>query len=163
MFAKGGVELERAPFAREATVFLAAAVVSVAVTGNGALSRPEAWTLVGLSLAYVALTALPGLVAAARERPSRRAELARSIRRATERRGGAPFEDGGEPFENAYAALLGDAGGAGSLGLVTELPGAPVREEASENGSQLGPRNGCLLYTSPSPRDKRQSRMPSSA
>ena len=24
-------------------------------------------------------------------------------------------------------------------------------------------RNGCLLYTSPSPRDKRQSRMPSSA
>ena len=26
----------------------------------------------------------------------------------------------------------------------------------------IGP-NGCLLYTSPSPRDKRQSRMPSSA
>ena len=26
-----------------------------------------------------------------------------------------------------------------------------------------GPRVGCLLYTSPSPRDKRQSRMPSSA
>ena len=25
------------------------------------------------------------------------------------------------------------------------------------------PRSGCLLYTSPSPRDKRQSRMPSSA
>ena len=28
--------------------------------------------------------------------------------------------------------------------------------------SQLGP-SACLLYTSPSPRDKRQSRMPSSA
>ena len=26
-----------------------------------------------------------------------------------------------------------------------------------------GPNKGCLLYTSPSPRDKRQSRMPSSA
>ena len=26
-----------------------------------------------------------------------------------------------------------------------------------------GRSNGCLLYTSPSPRDKRQSRMPSSA
>ena len=26
-----------------------------------------------------------------------------------------------------------------------------------------GPGGGCLLYTSPSPRDKRQSRMPSSA
>ena len=29
---------------------------------------------------------------------------------------------------------------------------------------KIGDRNkGCLLYTSPSPRDKRQSRMPSSA
>ena len=27
----------------------------------------------------------------------------------------------------------------------------------------VGPKNDCLLYTSPSPRDKRQSRMPSSA
>ena len=27
----------------------------------------------------------------------------------------------------------------------------------------LGPNGCCLLYTSPSPRDKRQSRMPSSA
>ena len=30
------------------------------------------------------------------------------------------------------------------------------------NGA-IGPYKGCLLYTSPSPRDKRQSRMPSSA
>ena len=30
-------------------------------------------------------------------------------------------------------------------------------------GSDLHLYNGCLLYTSPSPRDKRQSRMPSSA
>ena len=29
--------------------------------------------------------------------------------------------------------------------------------------SQLVENYGCLLYTSPSPRDKRQSRMPSSA
>ena len=29
--------------------------------------------------------------------------------------------------------------------------------------SELGHYNSCLLYTSPSPRDKRQSRMPSSA
>ena len=29
-------------------------------------------------------------------------------------------------------------------------------------GDEYG-RNSCLLYTSPSPRDKRQSRMPSSA
>ena len=30
-------------------------------------------------------------------------------------------------------------------------------------GAQLGITMACLLYTSPSPRDKRQSRMPSSA
>ena len=31
------------------------------------------------------------------------------------------------------------------------------------SSGSLGLNNGCLLYTSPSPRDKRQSRMPSSA
>ena len=30
-------------------------------------------------------------------------------------------------------------------------------------GDDVSPNSGCLLYTSPSPRDKRQSRMPSSA
>ena len=30
-------------------------------------------------------------------------------------------------------------------------------------GVDLDVNDGCLLYTSPSPRDKRQSRMPSSA
>ena len=38
---------------------------------------------------------------------------------------------------------------------VTEVDGNSV--------ANLGPNVGCLLYTSPSPRDKRQSRMPSSA
>ena len=34
----------------------------------------------------------------------------------------------------------------------------------SQQGKKLSKRdNACLLYTSPSPRDKRQSRMPSSA
>ena len=35
--------------------------------------------------------------------------------------------------------------------------------DATELGAEVGTRNICLLYTSPSPRDKRQSRMPSSA
>ena len=45
----------------------------------------------------------------------------------------------------------------------------PIREdpedrERSPRGTSLPPRGKiCLLYTSPSPRDKRQSRMPSSA
>ena len=33
----------------------------------------------------------------------------------------------------------------------------------SEDGSSLLKHEGCLLYTSPSPRDQRGSRMPSSA
>ena len=40
----------------------------------------------------------------------------------------------------------------------TLIPGAGI----SEADESLG-RSSCLLYTSPSPRDKRQSRMPSSA
>ena len=36
-----------------------------------------------------------------------------------------------------------------------------IMAETKEN--QIEPWNICLLYTSPSPRDKRQSRMPSSA
>ena len=39
---------------------------------------------------------------------------------------------------------------------------ATVSIEADEQG-QRRQRQACLLYTSPSPRDKRQSRMPSSA
>ena len=35
--------------------------------------------------------------------------------------------------------------------------------EKKERGRLIEINNGCLLYTSPSPRDKRQSRMPSSA
>ena len=34
---------------------------------------------------------------------------------------------------------------------------------AGKTDAQKGKGKGCLLYTSPSPRDKRQSRMPSSA
>ena len=39
------------------------------------------------------------------------------------------------------------------------------RNERAEQRMEaaLKERSGCLLYTSPSPRDKRQSRMPSSA
>ena len=43
-----------------------------------------------------------------------------------------------------------------------DLPRLPVRVLVDEHPEQ-GPLEACLLYTSPSPRDKRQSRMPSSA
>ena len=38
-----------------------------------------------------------------------------------------------------------------------------LQQRWREAGSRLLVVKGCLLYTSPSPRDKRQSRMPSSA
>ena len=46
-------------------------------------------------------------------------------------------------------------------GEVFRQPGATVRYLAQE--PDFGDAESCLLYTSPSPRDKRQSRMPSSA
>ena len=46
-----------------------------------------------------------------------------------------------------------------------QASGWPIYNEDTQKGllRQLVLRAGCLLYTSPSPRDKRQSRMPSSA
>ena len=39
----------------------------------------------------------------------------------------------------------------------------PWERGSRKTHGQVGMCGGCLLYTSPSPRDKRQSRMPSSA
>ena len=53
---------------------------------------------------------------------------------------------------------------AGSESVATE--GASASNDASEGTVTITDNYGektCLLYTSPSPRDKRQSRMPSSA
>ena len=47
--------------------------------------------------------------------------------------------------------------GLSNVGRIREFPGVWVDAESE------APRKICLLYTSPSPRDKRQSRMPSSA
>ena len=40
---------------------------------------------------------------------------------------------------------------------------AALQRQNQQQESNTEQRNTCLLYTSPSPRDKRQSRMPSSA
>ena len=55
-------------------------------------------------------------------------------------------EDLGAPVDDIFEQLDREPISAASLGQVHK-----------------GTLNGCLLYTSPSPRDKRQSRMPSSA
>ena len=47
--------------------------------------------------------------------------------------------------------------------LETEVPQSPLELYRSLRMVNPSPYMACLLYTSPSPRDKRQSRMPSSA
>ena len=54
-------------------------------------------------------------------------------------------------------AALEDAGAKDFVGEMSSAVDTPV----GKLGTKLS--GGCLLYTSPSPRDKRQSRMPSSA
>ena len=54
----------------------------------------------------------------------------------------------------------------GNIEVNTSLPTPQVTHGAGSSGLALVANEGtltCLLYTSPSPRDKRQSRMPSSA
>ena len=54
--------------------------------------------------------------------------------------------------------------GTGSLGTVFGSNYGSVNgEQVEEIDIQVAQNRVCLLYTSPSPRDKRQSRMPSSA
>ena len=63
-----------------------------------------------------------------------------------------PFQaTGAKPSDPTRAQVEKDLGAAKAAGKVSE---------AEPNDT---PFKGCLLYTSPSPRDKRQSRMPSSA
>ena len=72
----------------------------------------------------------------------------------------------------AILMVLGSIGGSGAIELLAllllmALPGMVAgafyagREQREKEHDAL--KQDCLLYTSPSPRDKRQSRMPSSA
>ena len=61
------------------------------------------------------------------------------------------FKDWIEPLRNGFQKVL-------------DNPSQHGRENVTENeGRFFEDYCNCLLYTSPSPRDKRQSRMPSSA
>ena len=60
----------------------------------------------------------------------------------------------GFPYNEEFEVHLKEA--------VEELPEEDV-EESNAALQKKADKSGCLLYTSPSPRDKRQSRMPSSA
>ena len=53
--------------------------------------------------------------------------------------------------------------GTGRLYPANEAPSSLSKEEKNLSAQLMRVNLACLLYTSPSPRDKRQSRMPSSA
>ena len=70
-------------------------------------------------------------------------------------------------FMNWSGPILTDSGGfqVFSLAKLRKIDESGVKFRSPVDGSEvfLSPEESCLLYTSPSPRDKRQSRMPSSA
>ena len=75
------------------------------------------------------------------------------------------IENSSQPEDNALAT---DSDVADGSGLADDLPvTVPAEPDAADNGTgqaiDTGSSDSCLLYTSPSPRDQRGSRMPSSA
>ena len=64
--------------------------------------------------------------------------------------------DAADDFKQVHDVIIVGAGAAG-IGVAISVAHSGVENFL------IVDREGCLLYTSPSPRDKRQSRMPSSA
>ena len=78
--------------------------------------------------------------------------------------GGVALDAG--PCGEAEATREGDYGDLLRMARGVLLRSALVSRDGGgvdERGTEIGASEGCLLYTSPSPRDQRGSRMPSSA
>src|SRR5665811_819103 len=75
------------------------------------------------------------------------------------------------PSAGGAASSASGAAKAYNLTLIQGVKGDPfyvtmacgAQAEATKEGANLTVTGGCLLYTSPSPRDRTRSRMPSSA
>ena len=69
-----------------------------------------------------------------------------------------------EIIANEMRMLGSKSGGSSFEGENKNNKAAPPKDSAtSNNNASSTPNSGCLLYTSPSPRDAHESRMPSSA
>ena len=88
------------------------------------------------------------------------AEHRRILREAFDKHGGVEVDTQGDAF---FVAFPEPAGALAAAAKATDaLRSGPIRVRIGiHTGTPL--LTTCLLYTSPSPRDKRQSRMPSSA
>ena len=67
------------------------------------------------------------------------------------------------PSIQAFHGIRYDLGHVGALSDVIAPPYDVIDEAMQTELYEKHPANACLLYTSPSPRDQRGSRMPSSA
>ena len=65
--------------------------------------------------------------------------------------------------EDVNISISPEDDGSFVIGINDDDAAGPVDSGALFDEATDGEISGCLLYTSPSPRDKRQSRMPSSA
>ena len=70
--------------------------------------------------------------------------------------------------DDSLVVIIGSGAGGGVLGMELAMKG--IKTVVLEAGGRHGPQDfvndewsSCLLYTSPSPRDVEESRMPSSA
>ena len=82
--------------------------------------------------------------------------------------GQVQYTDARAVTTRSYTVTVGAGGGAAASSNACESAqetggNSAFDDLVSIGGGSSGTCNGCLLYTSPSPRDKRQSRMPSSA
>ena len=66
-------------------------------------------------------------------------------------------------IEDVQARQILDSRGNPTLEVDVKLSDGSVGRAAVPSGASTGKYEACLLYTSPSPRDRTRSRMPSSA
>ena len=73
------------------------------------------------------------------------------------------FTYGGAPTTNNLGFTGSGIGAVYNLGGGFKLSGNYVAKTGADSSTGIGTDEACLLYTSPSPRDRQKSRMPSSA